>query len=175
MIVQSGTAPEGSLLRASNCTNRPEDTLCVCLNPELPLSRRLWPHSTEVYYLASRISMASGHPGPEYSKSTWRRSSSANGHRIRLATRPPATRKTMCPRRSRRARLTLRRAPRAAGALVCGRRFNRCARLSVLTSSDRQGSALSDLAAGRESRQGFGSRRARSREEPSCYSSRRLP
>ena len=52
--------------------------------------------------MSSRISVASGHSGPEHSTSTWRRSSSASGHRIRLTTRPPSTRKTMCPRKDTR-------------------------------------------------------------------------
>jgi len=66
-----------------------------------------------------RISVASGQSGPEHSTSDWRRSSSASGHRIRLATSPPSTRKTMCPRKAtRRAGLTLQRTQRAAGASV---------------------------------------------------------
>jgi len=167
--------------RASNCTQqRTQRASTFALSVSIPSCahhrgsglvqpRYIIPHEFEDF-------RGVRHSGPEHSKSTWRRSSSANGHRIRLATRPPSTRKTMCPRRTRRARLKLRRAPRAAGALVCGRRSNRCTRLSVLTSSDRPGvSALSDLAAGWESRQGFGSRRARSREEPSSCSSRRPP
>ena len=46
--------------------------------------------------------MASGHPRPEHSTSTWRRSSWASGQRIRLATSPPSTRKTICPRKDTR-------------------------------------------------------------------------
>ena len=47
--------------------------------------------------IRSRISAASWQSGPEHSKSTRRRSSSASGHPIRLTTSPPSTRKTMCP------------------------------------------------------------------------------
>ena len=75
--------------------------------------------------------MASGHSGPEHSMSTWRRSSSASGHRTRLATRPPSTRKMMCPRKNtRRDGLTLRRTQRAASASVWRKRAS-AARPSV--------------------------------------------
>jgi hypothetical protein len=74
---------------------------------------------------SSRIFVASGHPEPEHSMSTWRRSSSAIGHLIRLATRPPSTRNMMCPRNdTRRAGLTLRRTHRAADASVWRKRAN---------------------------------------------------
>jgi hypothetical protein len=76
--------------------------------------------------MSSRISVASGHPGPEHSTSTWRRSSFASGHRIRLVTSPPSTRKTICPKNeSRRVGLTLRRIHRAAGTSVWRKRAER--------------------------------------------------
>jgi hypothetical protein len=93
----------GKHSRAGNCTNVAFDPRNG-LNPDALPSQRPSPSFSRGISprMSSRISMASRHPGPEHSTSTWRRSSLASGHRIRWATRPPSTRKTICPRNARR-------------------------------------------------------------------------
>jgi hypothetical protein len=109
---------------ARNRKYRPAPSSCRSQSRGAPITAILASFSRGISpRMSSRISVASGHPGPEHSTSTWRRSSSASGHRIRLVTRPPSTRKMMGPRKDTRCGgLTLRRTRRAAGLPVWRKR-----------------------------------------------------